>query len=123
MTADYAQQLLDSMNESRSDFEDELERQIIDQFGSLEAFKKVAHLYVLETTEPAFIPMPNEISPDYTYSCEIQYRLRPKTPEELAIEQADANINYYLNSSEQERIELDEESYFVDDVRKSEDER
>ncbi|ALY08725.1 hypothetical protein FDH65_gp40 [Arthrobacter phage Circum] len=123
MTADYAQQLLDSMNETRSYVDHELEKQIIDRFGSLEVFKKVAHRYILETTEPVFVPMPEEISHEFTYSYEIQYRLRLKTPEELAIEQADANINCYLDFSERERIELDEEPHFVDDVRKSEDER
>ncbi|AXH44175.1 hypothetical protein SEA_GOCRAZY_37 [Arthrobacter phage GoCrazy] len=123
MTIDYTQQLLDGINESRSYVDHELEKQIIDRFGSLEAFKNIAHLYILETTEPAFIPMPEEISHEFTYSYEIQYRLRLKTPEELAINQADANINHYLDASERERIELDEESDLVDDVWKSEDER
>ncbi|ASR80002.1 hypothetical protein SEA_ARCADIA_38 [Arthrobacter phage Arcadia] len=134
MFDDYTKQLLEDIRKDQNHFEDELERQVIERFGSVEQFKKVAHLFVLETNEMAFVPLPEEVTGlEHVYSAEIQYRIRRKTqeeidaerktPEELAIDQADANINHYLDELATERIELDEERNFVDDMWKSEDER
>jgi hypothetical protein len=61
---------------------DQLDAKLLEFFGTYENAQKMAHLYVIETTEPKF-----EIEPGsdlaLTYSLSMEYRIRLKTEEEL----------------------------------------
>jgi hypothetical protein len=61
------------------------EKYLLDIFGSYENAKKVAHLYVFEEHGLEFDSEPNA---DGTYSLRFSYRVRPKSPEEIAAEEA-----------------------------------
>ena len=64
---------------------DTLDAKLLAFFGTYENAQAMAHLYVLETTEPKFDFNASE-GLAISYSMSMEYRIRLKTPEELAAE-------------------------------------
>jgi hypothetical protein len=63
-----------------------LEEYLLSIFGSAENARKYAHLYVLEEKPATFFTDYDTVTNNYNIRMETEYRLREKTPEELASE-------------------------------------
>lgn len=65
------------------------EKFIKDFFGSEEAIREYAPLFIIETSDPIFTPSAGEGTTLY-FKCEIEHRIRLRTPLELELAAAQA---------------------------------
>lgn len=75
----------EAISEMSQKFNEHLEELIVQRFGSVEEFKKVAHLYILEENSSPFEIAPSAYALNVSYVMSVTYRLRLKTFAELEL--------------------------------------